>query len=74
MKRIIGVALVLVWAMPALAQEPRQIPSGAQFLQSRIAEDSATIAQLLDRVRALEAEIAKRKTEDEAKKPAEPKE
>lgn len=71
--RGIGVALALACAIAgAHAQEqPRQVPTGVQFLQSRIAEDSATIATLLDQLAKARAESAELRAQVDKLKPAE---
>lgn len=69
---IIGVAIALACgiATAASAQEPaRQLPTGAQFLLSRIAEDSATIATLLDQLAKARAEAAELRAQVEKLKP-----
>lgn len=48
-----------------LAQDARPTPSGLEFLQGRVAEDAVTIATLLDRIKVLEAQLAKRKAEED---------
>lgn len=67
---------VLVAIGIARADDPpgRPLPTGQQFLQSRMFEDASTIAQLLDELAkvkaekaALEAQIAKRKADDKPK-------
>lgn len=67
MKRILIAAALWIAALPALAADPPQppqaakpqLPSALEFLQGRIAADSGTIAELLDRIRQLEAEVAR---------------
>ncbi len=50
--------LVATAADELLAQESRPLPSVVEFLQTRIAEDSATIARLLDELAKARAEAA----------------
>ena len=52
-----------------LAQEPRPLPTGVEFLQTRIAEDSATIARLLDELAKARAEATALREQLAATKP-----